>query len=226
MRRSRFTDEKIVKIIREADQAPIAEVAKRHGISDQTIYLWRRRFGTMGVDDAKRLKSLEKENARLKKLLIDRMLDIEVLKDINAKNSERARSTDSAGLRAEALAAATPSSVRAFIESSFERTVHVETCIGRRARLETHGRARRPISAIRLPPHPHLSRPQRVRHEHRASLPALATGATPTCPRNDLADAWRRRAHGRRRRLARIMCGPSSSSSSSTPAPMASSSSA
>ena len=54
-------------------------------MSDQTIYLWRRRFGTMGVDDAKRLKSLEQENVKLKKLLVDRMLDIEVLKDINAK---------------------------------------------------------------------------------------------------------------------------------------------
>ena len=85
MRKTRFTDEKMVRIIREADKSPVAEVAKKHGVSDQTIYLWRKRFGTMGVDDARRLKGLEAENAKLKKLLVDRMLDIEVLKDINAK---------------------------------------------------------------------------------------------------------------------------------------------
>jgi len=62
----------MVQILREADKTPVAEVAKKHGPSEQTLYVWRQRFGTMGADDSKRLKQLETENNRLKKLLAER----------------------------------------------------------------------------------------------------------------------------------------------------------
>ena len=85
MKRARFTDEQIVRILQEADRSPVAEVAKRHGVSEPSIYAWRKKFGDMGTDDVRRLKALEQENNRLKKILAERDLEIEVMKEIAVK---------------------------------------------------------------------------------------------------------------------------------------------
>ena len=85
MKKTRFSEEQMVKILREADKDPVVEVAKRHGISDQTIYLWRKRFGKLEPADVKRLRQLEVENGKLKKLVAERDLEIEVLKEVAAK---------------------------------------------------------------------------------------------------------------------------------------------
>lgn len=85
MKKSRYSDEQIERILREADKSPIAEVAKRNGVSEQSIYAWCKRFGEMNADEVKNLKNMAQENAMLKKLLAERDLEIEIMKEIAAK---------------------------------------------------------------------------------------------------------------------------------------------
>ena len=85
MKKSKYSEEQMVKILREADRSPVPEVAKRHGISDQTIYAWRKRFGKLEAADVKRLRQLEHENLKLKKLVAERDLEIDVLREVAAK---------------------------------------------------------------------------------------------------------------------------------------------
>jgi putative transposase len=83
MKRSKFTEEQIIGILREQDAgAKTAELCRRHGISSATFYAWKAKFGGMEVSDAKRLKALEDENARLKRLLAESLLDQAALKDL------------------------------------------------------------------------------------------------------------------------------------------------
>jgi putative transposase len=86
MKRSRFTEEQIIAILREQEAGmKTADVCRKHGISGATFYKWKARDGGRDVSEARRLKSLEDENARLKKLLAEAMLDNAMLKDLNSK---------------------------------------------------------------------------------------------------------------------------------------------
>ena len=86
MKRSRFTEEQIIAILREQEAgAPTADLCRRHGISSATFYAWKAKYGGLEVSDAKRLRGLEDENAKLKRLRADAILDNVALKDLLAK---------------------------------------------------------------------------------------------------------------------------------------------
>lgn len=86
MRKSRFSEEQIIAILGEQEaERPTADVCRKHGISAGTFYKWKAKYGGMDVSDAKRLKALEDENAKLKKLLAEAMLDNAILKDVNSR---------------------------------------------------------------------------------------------------------------------------------------------
>jgi putative transposase len=86
MKRKRFTEEQIIGILKEQELgAKTAEVCRKHGISEASFYKWKSKYGGMEVSEAKRLKALEGENAKLKKLLADAMLDNAALKDLLSK---------------------------------------------------------------------------------------------------------------------------------------------
>lgn len=86
MKRSRFSEEQIIGILKEHEAGvPVAELCRKHGVSDASIYKWKARFGGMEVSEAKRLRALEDEKAKLKRMLADAMLDNVALKDLLGK---------------------------------------------------------------------------------------------------------------------------------------------
>lgn len=92
MKRTRFTEERIIAILREQEPGvPVADLCRKHGVSNASIYKWKAKYGGMDVSEARRLKALGDENARLKKLLADSMLDNAALKDLLGKNGNARR---------------------------------------------------------------------------------------------------------------------------------------
>jgi putative transposase len=86
MKKSRFSEEQIIGILKQAENGrPVAELVREHGITETTFYRWRRKFGGMEVSDARRLKDLEEENRKLKRMVADQALDIVALKDVVTK---------------------------------------------------------------------------------------------------------------------------------------------
>ncbi len=85
--RKRFSEEQIIRILKELETGlPTEELARKYGVHQGTLYSWRKKYGGMDVSDAKKLRGLEEENRRLKKLVAEQALDIQILKEVNSKN--------------------------------------------------------------------------------------------------------------------------------------------
>jgi len=86
MKKSRFTEEQIIAVLQEQEQGlKVSDICRKHGISDQTFHNWKKKFGGLTLSELRRLRELEQENSRLKRLVADQALDIQILKDVNSK---------------------------------------------------------------------------------------------------------------------------------------------
>ena len=87
MKRKQYSEDQIIQILKEAERGlPVAELGRKYGVSEQTVYRWKSKYGGLEVSELKRLKQLEDENRRLKKIVADQALDIQMLKDVASRN--------------------------------------------------------------------------------------------------------------------------------------------
>ena len=86
MKKSKFAEEQIISILKEQEQGmKVADICRKHGIADQTFHNWKKKYGGLGLEELRRLRELEQENSRLKRLVADQALDIQILKEVNSK---------------------------------------------------------------------------------------------------------------------------------------------
>ena len=85
MKGKRYTEEQIIRMLKEAEMTSIGEASRKHGVSEWSLYRWRKKYGDMDVPDAKRLRSLEKDNIRLKRIVAEQAMDIDAMKELLSK---------------------------------------------------------------------------------------------------------------------------------------------
>lgn len=174
-RKSQFTDEQIIRAIREVDGgSKIPDLARRLGVTEKTFYRWRQKFGGMEVNEAKRLRALEDENARLKKLLAEQLLDNEALRMVVAKNGDARDPPPGRGLPAEGVEDERAACVPRGRRVARELSLHIDEEGPTRARREA-ARAREAAATVWLPRSPSLAASTRSlqasRRHHRRQRP-------------------------------------------------------
>ena len=175
MKKGRFSEEQMVGILREADRSPVAQVAKKHGISEQTSYSWRQRFAGMSADDVKRLRLLEQENTCLKKILAERDLEIEIMKEIAAKNGRRTRPAPPGGIRQESRAFTTQG-VCAVIHLPIVAPLRVAPGGPRQTADGGDDGSGCDVSALRISPDQRVHGAPGAFHGRRQSVPVMVQG--------------------------------------------------
>ena len=181
MQKTRFTEEQMVTILREADQRPVPEVAKKHGVSSQTIYAWRKHFGSLEPTDIKRLRQLEQENGRLKKMVADRDLEIDVLKEITRKNSRRTPAP-AAGRVCALARAVRPPGVRRARRRPVDTRLPIASGGPGRPAAGRHASAGGAVSALRISPDSNLLETGGPRDEPGPHASTLVPGGAASAP--------------------------------------------
>jgi putative transposase len=154
MKKSRYKEEQIIAVLKEVDAgAKVQDVIRRLGVTEQTYYRWKAKFGGMEVSDAKKLKALEDENRRLKQMVAEQALDIQALKAVVAKNGEAVGVPPSRRLPAERVRIQRATRVQRARLSAFELPLRCQAGDGARsARRDSSSRCG--SAKVRVPPHP------------------------------------------------------------------------
>ena len=223
MRKSRFSDEQIVAILREVDRTSVAEAAKKHKVSDQTIYVWRKHFAGMAPADVERLKALESENAKLKRLLAERDLELDVMREVNRKNGEPTGAPRPGPLRLRAGRVAT-AGLWAARCPAVDLELPAAAAGAGRAGARGDATAVGPVSPLWLPTDPGVPPPRGPCHGTEPRAAAVAPSRAGLAAQAPAAPSRGQPAAGRCRRGRPTTSGPTTSYS--TPAPTVSNSNA